>query len=84
MAKKSDKSLDFEASLQELNHIVEQMEHGNLSLEDSLKNFERGIYLTRTCQKALKDAEQKVQILMGQNGQEKLSSFQPTDSDDTD
>ncbi len=73
--KKSDKPIDFEQALAELNQIVEQMEHGNLSLEDSLKNFEQGIYLARTCQGALKAAEQKVQILMEQNGQIALTPF---------
>lgn len=81
-SKKTEKTIDFEAALIELNQIVEQMEHGSLSLEDSLKNFERGVYLTRTCQSALKDAEQKVQILMEQNGQPTLAPFtHPTDID---
>lgn len=81
-SKKTEKNIDFEAALTELNQIVEQMEHGNLSLEDSLKSFERGIYLSRSCQNALKNAEQKVQILMEQSGQSTLTSFShPTDSD---
>ena len=44
----------------ELEAIVERLEHGDLPLEESLKQFERGVELTRTCQAALKQAEQKV------------------------
>jgi exodeoxyribonuclease VII small subunit len=43
---------------------VEEMEQGDISLEESLKKFERGIELTRTCQQALQEAEQKVQMLI--------------------
>jgi exodeoxyribonuclease VII small subunit len=68
-------ALDFEATLNELNQIVEQMEQGGLKLEDALKNFERGIALIRGCQTLLKAAEQKVQILSAQNGQNTLSPF---------
>ncbi len=53
----------FEATLHELESLVEQMEQGELSLEDSLKSFEKGIKLTRECQSALSEAEQKVEIL---------------------
>ena len=42
---------------------METMEKGDLSLEDSLKSFERGVELTRTCQQALKEAEQKIETL---------------------
>lgn len=68
-------TLDFETALAELNQIVEQMEQGGLKLEDSLQYFERGIALVRTCQNTLKTAEQKVQILIEQNGQSTLSTF---------
>lgn len=61
--------------MQELEQLVEQMERGDLSLEESLKSFERGIKLTRTCQQALQDAEQKVQILLEKNGQQSLEPF---------
>lgn len=72
--KKSD-HFDFEAALVELDKIVEQMEQGGLGLEESLQSFERGIALTRSCQAALKAAEQKVQILTEQNGKMALESF---------
>ncbi|MGR9115889.1 MAG: exodeoxyribonuclease VII small subunit [Gammaproteobacteria bacterium] len=65
----------FEESLAELEQLVEQMEQGELSLEDSLKSFERGVNLTRTCQKALQEAEQKVQILLEKNGTQTLEPF---------
>ena len=55
---------DFEKSLDELEKLVQTMESGELSLEDSLKAFERGINLTRNCQSALETAEQKMQVLM--------------------
>ena len=60
---KNVKPINFEASLDELTKIVGNMEKGELSLEESLKQFERGVTLTRQCQTALKKAEQKVQIL---------------------
>jgi len=63
------KKIDFEASLGQLEQLVEQMEDGELSLEDSLKAFEQGVKLTRECQQALKEAEQKVQLLLEQNGE---------------
>lgn len=72
----SENPFDFEAALAELNGLVEQMEQGGLTLEDSLKNFERGVVLTRACQEALKAAEQKVKILTTQNGQSTLTSFE--------
>ena len=62
----SDKNLtdiDFESTLAELENIVTQMESGELSLNDSLQAFERGIKLTRDCQKALENAELRVKML---------------------
>ena len=60
----------FEASLKKLEGLVDQMESGELSLEASLKIFEEGIKLTRECQKALKEVEQKVSLLMEKNGKQ--------------
>jgi exodeoxyribonuclease VII small subunit len=74
MARKKSATL-FEDSLKELEMLVEQLEQGDISLEESLKSFEQGVKLTRTCQKALQDAEQKVQILLEKNGQQTLESF---------
>jgi exodeoxyribonuclease VII small subunit len=57
------KPLNFEAALDELEQLVEHMEAGDLTLEQSLAAFERGVALTRECQKALKEAELRVQAL---------------------
>lgn len=74
MPKKKSTSL-FEEALAELEQLVTQLEQGDMSLEDSLKSFERGVMLTRTCQKALEEAEQKVQILLEKNGTQTLEPF---------
>jgi exodeoxyribonuclease VII small subunit len=58
---------DFEAALAELERLVEKMESGEQSLEDALQSFQRGIELTRTCQRALKNAEQRVEKLVKSN-----------------
>ena len=68
MAKKSSTSPNFEAALAELEKIVEKMESGEQTLEESLKSFQRGIELTRACQQGLKDAEQRVEKLVSKNG----------------
>ena len=78
MAKRS--SVDFEKALAELEELVATLEQGELPLEASLKAFERGIELTRTCQKALEAAEQKVRVLTADaEGAEQLA---PLDSGD--
>ncbi|MCF2948211.1 exodeoxyribonuclease VII small subunit [Paraglaciecola aquimarina] len=75
-SRKKAESLTFEQSMQELEELVTKMEQGELPLEDALKSFERGIQLARHSQKQLKDAEQKVQILTSQNGQQTLDVFE--------
>jgi exodeoxyribonuclease VII small subunit len=73
----------FEKALAELEALVEKMEQGELGLEDSLKNLERGIALTRACQKALAEAEQKVQLLTaGRDGPEPAPFSATDDSED--
>ena len=62
-------ALDFEQSLADLQTLVERLENGELSLEDSLTAFEQGIGLTRDCQAALAQAEQKVQVLLERDGE---------------
>lgn len=69
--------IDLEKTLSELEEIVAQLESGDLSLEKSLKQFERGVKLSRECQFALKDAEQKVQILTDSE----LKDFEPDGGD---
>ena len=54
----------FEEALEKLSALVEKMESGDLSLEESLKIFEEGIKLSKDCQNALTDAEKKVQALL--------------------
>ncbi len=61
--------MDFEKKLARLEEIVGKMEGGDVSLEDSLKLFEEGVQLSRTCQKELDQAEQKVELLLGQDAQ---------------
>lgn len=73
--RKQDETPDFEQSLQELEAIVAQLEQGDLPLEESLRQFERGIALTRACQQSLKAAEQKVQILIEENGKTDTRAF---------
>ena len=67
--------IDFEKSLAELEKLVETMEKGELTLEESLKQFERGVSLTRACQQALADAEQKVKILTRNSEAGELTEF---------
>lgn len=79
-AAKTDATVNFETAMQELESLVSRMEQGEHSLESSLKDFERGVELTRICQKALSEAEQKVQILTRNTGQE--DDLQPFDIED--
>lgn len=67
---------DFEQSLSELQSLVERLESGELSLEDSLTAFEQGVRLTRDCQSALGQAEQKVQLLLQQGDEVKTTPFE--------
>jgi exodeoxyribonuclease VII small subunit len=80
MARKQQETLAFEKSLKELEALVAKMEQGNLSLEESLQHFERGIQLTRVCQEALKQAEQKVEILLKKSGQDDIAPFASEDA----
>jgi len=68
--------IPFEDALSELESLVETMEKGELSLEESLASFERGVALTRLCQQALRAAEQKIEILSANSSEAELESFQ--------
>tara|TARA_B100001059_G_C17280690_1_gene308089 strand:- start:206 stop:445 length:240 start_codon:yes stop_codon:yes gene_type:complete len=68
MVKENQTDFNFEKALENLEEIVSSMENGELTLEDSLKAFEKGIKLTRECQGALRDAEQKVRVLLNESG----------------
>ena len=81
MAAKKNNTINFEKTLQELEKLVEKMESGELSLEESLQCFEKGVALTRSCQKALAEAEQKVRILLQQEGAESLEDMEPDGKD---
>jgi len=73
---KGTDGLDFEKALAELEALVARMEKGDLPLEQALESFERGVELTRLCQSALKDAEQKVQLLVSRDGKQSLEPFE--------
>lgn len=73
MAKKQ--SPNFEASLEKLEGIVNALEAGELTLEESLSTFEEGVKLTRLCQSALQEAEQRVTILLEKNGETEEADF---------
>lgn len=60
----SNAAPDFEQSLAELEATVERLERGDLPLDEALKQFERGVQLARSCESSLKQAEQKVEILL--------------------
>jgi exodeoxyribonuclease VII small subunit len=74
---------DFERSLGELEELVARLEQGDVPLEEALKTFERGVALTRQCQTALRDAQQKVEMLLTRNGEESIEAFADGE-DDTD
>jgi exodeoxyribonuclease VII small subunit len=67
---------NLEASLAEINALIDKMEQGELNLEQSLSQFERGVTLIKHAQKILQTAEQKVQILMKKNDNEKLIDYE--------
>jgi|TARA_B100001093_G_scaffold297299_1_gene283508 exodeoxyribonuclease VII small subunit len=69
----SDKKIDFESSLKELESIVEKLEDENINLEDSVKSFEEGVNLVKQCQKQLQDAELKVKKLLDDGSSSEIS-----------
>ncbi|TFH91909.1 MULTISPECIES: exodeoxyribonuclease VII small subunit [Vibrio] len=75
MASKKPENMTFEATIDELDVIVENLENGDLALEDALKKFERGITLARAGQTKLSDAEQRVSILLQNDDESPLSDF---------
>ena len=79
-AEKKPKPADFETAMRDLEAIVERLEQGDLPLEESLAAFERGIMLTRSCQAALKEAEQKVEILLKKSGDSVVEPFNPDET----
>ena len=73
---RTEAPLDFETALAELQTLVERLESGESPLEESLTAFEQGVRLTRDCQDALNQAEQKVQQLLERDGEVQLSPFE--------
>ncbi|MCG6264692.1 exodeoxyribonuclease VII small subunit [Vibrio vulnificus] len=68
MATKKPENMSFEATIEELDNLVDQLENGDLALDDALKKFERGIALARASQAKLTEAEQRVSILLSDKG----------------
>jgi exodeoxyribonuclease VII small subunit len=75
---KKAKEAGFEQSLAELEALVAAMERGDMPLEEALRQFERGVQLTRACQAALQAARQKVQILQQSAAGASLAEFDAT------
>ena len=74
------KPVNLEKALADLETLVDELESGDLPLEKAMQKFEEGIKLTRSCQTALKEAEQKVEILLkSAGGEESLEAFEPDD-----
>ena len=73
---------DFEQSLSELEALVAKLEQGDVPLEEALETFERGVALTRQCQTALRTAQQKVEVLLARNGEEKIESLGREDEEE--
>jgi exodeoxyribonuclease VII small subunit len=84
VTKKADKQPSLEDSLAEITQLIDQMEQGELTLEQSLTHFERGITLIKHCQKVLTDAEQKVDILIQSNKGEELTAYGEEERDESD
>ena len=81
MTESKDKLKDFEKSLQHLEKIVNQMETGELGLEESLEQFEKGIKLAKNCQDTLANAEMRVEQLIEKNGLQQTVPFENLDED---
>lgn len=79
MADSKDNLKDFEKSLQNLEKIVSNMESGELGLEESLAQFEKGIKLARNCQDTLTNAEFRVEQLIEKNGLQQTIPFEDLD-----
>ena len=81
MSENKDNLKDFEKSLQHLEKIVSQMESGELGLEESLVQFEKGIKLAKSCQDTLANAELRVEQLIEKNGLQQTVPFEELDED---
>ncbi len=79
MTDKSDKTINFEKSLAELEALVAKLESGELALDESLADFKRGVELTRQCQMILNQAQQTVEQLIDPEDENSAEPFQPHD-----
>lgn len=79
MVKKQTKSFIFEETLKELENIVSKLEMGSLPLDEALTEFEKGIKLAKQGQLQLQKAEQRIQILLTENGDTSLANFSPSE-----
>ena len=77
MSKKADTDIDFEKTLVELETLVEKLEKGDLSLDDSLSGFQKGMDLTKQCQTVLDDAQQTVEQLINPEDEDTIVPFKP-------
>lgn len=83
MAKKDQQNKKFEAALEELEQVVEQLESGDLSLEDSLAAFEKGVGLVKLCNQKLTEVEKKVELLVkDKEGKLQLKPFESAAEED--
>ena len=77
MNEKSESAINFELTLAELEKLVKNLEEGDLTLDESLSGFKRGIELTRQCQSVLDDAQQTVEQLINPEDEDSLTPFDP-------
>ncbi|WP_386696840.1 exodeoxyribonuclease VII small subunit [Lonepinella sp. MS14436] len=80
--KEAENELDFESTLAQLEQVVNQLESGDLPLEEALKTFERGVNLAKQGQQRLQQAEQRIQILLHKNATAELSDYEQGQQDD--
>ena len=77
MTDSADKQPDFEKALQELESLVTRLESGEMSLDESLSEFKRGVELTRHCQTVLDKAQQSVEQLLDNDNESSAEPFEP-------
>ncbi len=78
MAKRKEDELTFEQSLEELEILVDKLERGQLTLDESLETFETGMKLARVCTEKLTKAERKIEKLIEKNGELRTEPFDKT------
>lgn len=83
-AKKSQDGANFEKSLERLEKIVEEMEQGNLPLDDMIARFEEGQGLLKVCRKKLNEVQKKVEVLVKKEGAVAVEDLDPQEEEDTD